>query len=45
MMCPMKISDLAHPHIDEPENNPDMIDIFLECNQQKLCMVVSISRQ
>lgn len=34
MMCPMKISALANPHIGEPENNPDMIDIFLECNQQ-----------
>lgn len=34
MMCPMKISALANPHIGEPASNPDMLDIFLECDRQ-----------
>lgn len=32
MICPMKFSALANPHIGELSNNPDMTDIFLECS-------------
>ena len=35
MMCPMKISALSNPHIGGSLNNPDMIDLFLECNKEQ----------
>lgn len=34
MMCPMKISALANPHMGEIASNLKIIDEFLECDQQ-----------
>lgn len=34
MICPMKISALANPHIGEPGSNPNNVDKFLECSKE-----------
>lgn len=34
MICPMKISALANPHIGSIGSNPNLVDAFLECSQE-----------